>query len=32
MNLDPLDFSKNINQLDIYQHLCYYHNEANINR
>ncbi len=28
MNLKPFDFSKNINDIDLYQHLCYYHNEA----
>lgn len=28
MNLKPFDFSKNVNKIDLYQHLCYYHNEA----
>lgn len=28
MNLEPFDFSKKINKIDLYQHLCYYHNEA----
>lgn len=31
MNLKPFDFSKNINKIDLYQHLCYYHNEADNN-
>lgn len=30
-NLKPFDFSKNINNIELYQHLCYYHNEANDN-
>lgn len=31
MNLEPFDFSKKINKIDLYQHLCYYHNEADNN-
>lgn len=31
MNLKPFDFSKNINKIDLYQHLCYYYNEADYN-
>lgn len=31
MNLEPFDFSKNIDKIDLYQHLCYYHNEADNN-
>lgn len=31
MNLKPFDFSKNIDKLDMYQHLCYYYNEAHNN-
>lgn len=30
-SIQPFDFSKSINNLDLYQHLCYYHNEANDN-
>ena len=28
MKIEPFDFSKNVNKIDLYQHLCYYHNEA----
>ena len=31
MNLKPFDFSKKVNKLELYQHLCYYHNEADNN-
>lgn len=29
--LKPFDFSKSINNIELYQRLCYYHNEANDN-
>ena len=28
MKIEPFDFSRNVNKIEIYQHLCYYHNEA----
>lgn len=28
MKLEPFDFSRGVNKIDLYQHLCYYHNEA----
>lgn len=31
MIIEPFDFSMKVNTLNIYQHLCYYHNEANDN-
>ncbi len=28
MKIEPFDFSRNVNKIELYQHLCYYHNEA----
>lgn len=28
MKLEPIDFSRNVDVINLYQHLCYYHNEA----
>ncbi len=28
MPIEPFDFSGDVNKIDLYQHLCYYHNEA----
>ena len=31
MNLEPFDFSKKVSEIYLFQHLCYYHNEATKN-
>lgn len=31
MNLEPFDFSERVNETELFQHLCFYHNEATNN-
>lgn len=31
MKIEPFDFSSNVNKIELYQHLCYYHNESDNN-